>query len=223
MTLGGSGLHSGAQCGHVSRRPATERRCSRGPSCRYHRAHDDPTHGARGHRGRRPRGRDGVLRRARASGGATLHQLRHGTLTHDAEDGAGDADADGTLRPHLCPVAGQVRAGAGRGPGRAPGRARPGAAPVSCAAEAARASARATISSSGSPRCVLEGDHPSSGPSRHGGAARGNLREHGPRVACRATASRAGRRPRIFPRELSIRRLLVRRQCARPPAAAAMT
>src|ERR1035438_8656340 len=36
-----------------------------GPSCRYRRAYDDPTHGARGHRGRRPRGRDGVLRRAR--------------------------------------------------------------------------------------------------------------------------------------------------------------
>ena len=39
----------------------------------------------------------------------------------------------------------------------------------------------------------------------------------GPGVACRATASRAGRRPRIFPRELSIRHLLVRRQCAQPP------
>src|SRR5450432_3382074 len=33
--------------------------------CRYHRAHGDPAHGARGHHGRRPRGRDGVLRRAR--------------------------------------------------------------------------------------------------------------------------------------------------------------
>src|SRR5438876_814260 len=31
---------------------------------RYRRAHDDQTHGTRGHRGRRPRGRDGVLRRA---------------------------------------------------------------------------------------------------------------------------------------------------------------
>ena len=37
---------------------------ARGPPS-YRRAHDDPTHGARGHRGRRPRGRDGVLRRAR--------------------------------------------------------------------------------------------------------------------------------------------------------------
>ncbi len=47
-----------------------------------------------------------------------------------------------------------------------------------------------------------------------------------PRDLILATASRAyraGCRPRIFPRELSIRRLLVRRQCARPPAAAAMT
>jgi AraC-like DNA-binding protein len=36
-----------------------------GPSCRCRRAHDGPTHGAGGHRGRRPRGRDGVPRRAR--------------------------------------------------------------------------------------------------------------------------------------------------------------
>src|SRR5215218_348595 len=36
-----------------------------GPSSRYSRAHDYPTHGPRGHRGRRPGGRDGVLRRAR--------------------------------------------------------------------------------------------------------------------------------------------------------------
>ena len=33
------------------------------PLCRYRRAHDDPTHGSPGHRGRRPCGCDGVLRR----------------------------------------------------------------------------------------------------------------------------------------------------------------
>ena len=43
-----------------------------------------------------------------ASGGATLHQLRHSALTHDAEDGTGDADADGPLRSHV---------GRGRWPG----------------------------------------------------------------------------------------------------------
>ena len=46
-----------AERAHLVRQAARARR-------RYRRAHDDPTHGARGHRGRRPRGRDGVLRRA---------------------------------------------------------------------------------------------------------------------------------------------------------------
>ncbi len=46
-----------------------QRDAGAGPSCCYRRAHDDPTHAAHGHRGRRPRGRDGVLRRA----GLKLH------------------------------------------------------------------------------------------------------------------------------------------------------
>jgi integrase len=41
-----------------------------------------------------------------ASGGATLHQLRHSALTHDAEARHRDANADGTLRPYIRAVAG---------------------------------------------------------------------------------------------------------------------
>jgi integrase len=55
-----------------------------------------------------------------ASGGATLYHLRHSALTHDAEDGHRDADADGTLRPYVRAVASQVRAGVGRGARPAP-------------------------------------------------------------------------------------------------------
>ena len=51
-----------AACSHE---PIGSRETPQLASCRYRRAHDDPTHGSRGHRGRRPRGRDGVLRRAR--------------------------------------------------------------------------------------------------------------------------------------------------------------
>src|SRR6266508_2355385 len=54
------------QCAARSHQPIGNRETLQlGPSLRYRRAHDDPTHGARGHRGRRPRGRDGVLRRTR--------------------------------------------------------------------------------------------------------------------------------------------------------------
>lgn len=51
-----------------------------------------------------------------ASGGATLHQLWHSALTHDAEARV-DADADGQVRPHVGRVAGQVLAAVRRGPG----------------------------------------------------------------------------------------------------------
>ena len=43
--------------------PQADRQILRSMPFRYRRAHDDPTSGARGHRGRRPRGRDRVLRR----------------------------------------------------------------------------------------------------------------------------------------------------------------
>ena len=65
-----------------------------------------------------------------ASGGATLapapalraHLRRRGRHR--------DAAADGALRPHVGPVAGQVRASLGRGARPPPGRARPGTTPV---------------------------------------------------------------------------------------------
>jgi hypothetical protein len=66
---------------------------------------------------------------AEASGGATLQQLRHFALTHDAEQGTG-APMLMARSGHLGPVAGQVRASLGRGTGPPSGRARPGAAPV---------------------------------------------------------------------------------------------
>ena len=53
-----------------------------------------------------------------ASGGATLHQLRHSALTHDA-------DADSPVRSCVGAVAGEVRPGERRGAAAAPGRARP--------------------------------------------------------------------------------------------------
>ena len=64
-----------------------------------------------------------------ASGGATLHQLRHSALTHDAEKGTGT--------PMLIARSGHISvrslaryASLGRGARPAPGRARPGAAAV---------------------------------------------------------------------------------------------
>jgi integrase len=65
-----------------------------------------------------------------ASGGVTLHQLRHSALTHDAEDGAGTPMLMARSRSHLGQVAGQVRTGERRGAGAAPGRARPNPSPV---------------------------------------------------------------------------------------------
>ena len=65
-----------------------------------------------------------------ASGGATLHQLRHSALTHDAEARGVDSDADGQERPHVGRLAGQVRAAVRRGPGPLAGAQRPGTAAV---------------------------------------------------------------------------------------------
>ena len=66
---------------------------------------------------------------SKASGGATLHQLRHSALTHDA-DRHRDADADGQERSHLGQVVGEVRESERRGAAAPPGRARPGTAAV---------------------------------------------------------------------------------------------
>ena len=60
-----------------------------------------------------------------ASGGATLHQLRHSALTHDAEDGTGTPMLMARSGHTSVAVAGQVRPGVRRGAGAAPGRARP--------------------------------------------------------------------------------------------------
>jgi integrase/recombinase XerC/integrase/recombinase XerD len=67
-----------------------------------------------------------------ASGGATLHQLRHSALTHDAEDGTGMPMLMARSGHTSVRVAraGRLRQGQRRGAAAAPGRARPGAAPV---------------------------------------------------------------------------------------------
>jgi hypothetical protein len=54
----------------------------------------------------------------------------HQALPHDRRGRHRDAHADGPLRPHLGPVAGQVRPCERRGAGAASGRARPGPAAV---------------------------------------------------------------------------------------------
>jgi hypothetical protein len=64
-----------------------------------------------------------------ATGGATLHQLRHSALTHDAEDGVNTAmlqarSGHTSVRSH--PLHPDIR----RGAGPAPGRTRPGPAAV---------------------------------------------------------------------------------------------
>ena len=66
----------------------------------------------------------------KASGGATLHQLRHSALDPRRRGRHRNADADEAVRSCLGQVAGQVRASERRGADAAPGRARPGAAPV---------------------------------------------------------------------------------------------
>jgi hypothetical protein len=93
-----------------------------GPSCCYRRAHDDPAHGARGHRGRRPRGRDGVLRRARTqaagrgAGRGRLGGPRGGARGRPG----GDRDGGDPGRPRTA-RADEVSRPAG--PGRRPARA----------------------------------------------------------------------------------------------------
>ena len=65
-----------------------------------------------------------------ASGGATLHQLRHSALTHDAEDGASTPMLMAKSGHTSVAVAVQVRAALGRSPGPLAGEERPGPAPV---------------------------------------------------------------------------------------------
>jgi hypothetical protein len=62
-----------------------------------------------------------------ASGGATLHQLRHSALTrYQFRSRRVDSDTDGQERPHVSGQPGPVRAAVRRGPGPLAGAQRPG-------------------------------------------------------------------------------------------------
>ena len=57
-----------------------------------------------------------------ATGGATLHQLRHSALTHDAEGRNLNPNAHGPLRSHVGPLARPLRQGQRRRPAASTGR-----------------------------------------------------------------------------------------------------
>jgi hypothetical protein len=68
--------------------------------------------------------------------GATLHQLRHSALIHDAEDGASTPMLMAKERAHLGSVVGAVRAAVRRGSGTLAGEERSGEAALTASAGA---------------------------------------------------------------------------------------